>query len=73
MTFIRLTIIRVLYCLAEKGDLKTKTEALKKVVFMILSGEKLPGLLMTVIRFVLPLQVSIIVYCRNPLKSLIFS
>lgn len=33
-----------------------KTEALKKVIIMILNGEKLPGLLMTIIRFVLPLQ-----------------
>lgn len=41
----------------EKGDVKVKTEALKKVIFLILNGEKLPGLLMTIIRFVLPLQV----------------
>lgn len=41
---------------AEKGDVKLKTEALKKVIIMILNGEKLPGLLMTIIRFVLPLQ-----------------
>ncbi|XP_021947904.1 coatomer subunit beta isoform X2 [Folsomia candida] len=40
----------------EKGDLKAKTEALKKVIFMILNGERLPSLLMTVIRFCLPLQ-----------------
>ncbi|KAJ1177234.1 hypothetical protein NDU88_002495 [Pleurodeles waltl] len=40
----------------EKGDVKSKTEALKKVITMILNGEKLPGLLMTIIRFVLPLQ-----------------
>lgn len=42
--------------LTEKGDVKLKTEALKKVIIMILNGEKLPGLLMTIIRFVLPLQ-----------------
>lgn len=36
--------------------MKSKTEALKKVIIMILNGEKLPGLLMTIIRFVLPLQ-----------------
>lgn len=41
---------------SEKGDVKSKTEALKKVIIMILNGEKLPGLLMTIIRFVLPLQ-----------------
>uniref|UniRef100_UPI00358F8219 coatomer subunit beta isoform X2 n=1 Tax=Myxine glutinosa TaxID=7769 RepID=UPI00358F8219 len=40
----------------EKGDVKTKTEALKKVIVMILNGDRLPGLLMTIIRFVLPLQ-----------------
>ncbi|CAG0879752.1 unnamed protein product [Cyprideis torosa] len=41
----------------EKGDVRTKTEALKKVIHLILSGEKLPpGFLMTIIRFVLPLQ-----------------
>ncbi|KAM9408339.1 LOW QUALITY PROTEIN: coatomer subunit beta-like [Pholidichthys leucotaenia] len=40
----------------EKGDIKAKTEALKKIIIMILNGEKLPGLLMTIIRFVLPLQ-----------------
>lgn len=33
-----------------------KIEALKKTIHMILSGERLPGLLMTIIRFVLPLQ-----------------
>lgn len=43
-------------CITEKGDVKSKTEALKKVIIMILNGEKLPGLLMTIIRFVLPLQ-----------------
>ncbi|XP_076381830.1 coatomer subunit beta-like isoform X2 [Megalopta genalis] len=40
----------------EKGDAQTKIEALKKTIHMILSGERLPGLLMTIIRFVLPLQ-----------------
>ncbi|XP_066591144.1 coatomer subunit beta [Prorops nasuta] len=40
----------------ENGDLNTKIEALKKTIHMILSGERLPGLLMTIIRFVLPLQ-----------------
>lgn len=40
----------------EKGDTKVKIEALKKTINMILAGEKLPGLLMTIIRFVLPLQ-----------------
>nr|XP_033323995.1 coatomer subunit beta-like isoform X2 [Megalopta genalis] len=40
----------------EKGDAQTKIEALKKTIHMILSEEHLPGLLMTIIRFVLPLQ-----------------
>lgn len=40
----------------EKGDVNTKVDALKKTIHMILSGERLPGLLMTIIRFVLPLQ-----------------
>jgi len=40
----------------EKGDIKTKIEALKKTIHMIANGERLPGLLMIIIRFVLPLQ-----------------
>nr|XP_054775033.1 coatomer subunit beta-like isoform X2 [Lytechinus pictus] len=40
----------------EKGDTKTKTEALKKLIYMILNGEKFPGILMHVIRFLLPLK-----------------
>lgn len=40
----------------EKGDNKTKIEALKKVIHMIANGERLPGLLMIIIRFVLPLH-----------------
>jgi len=40
----------------EKGDTKVKTEALKKAIYMILNGEKISGLLMTIIRFVLPSQ-----------------
>ncbi|XP_043473678.1 coatomer subunit beta isoform X2 [Leptopilina heterotoma] len=44
----------------EKGDINTKIEALKKTIHMILSGERLPGLLMTIIRFILPLQDHII-------------
>ncbi|EEC15779.1 coatomer beta subunit, putative, partial [Ixodes scapularis] len=40
----------------EKGDLKTKAEALKKTIHLMLNGEKYPSLLMTIIRFVLPLQ-----------------
>nr|XP_006812914.1 PREDICTED: LOW QUALITY PROTEIN: coatomer subunit beta-like [Saccoglossus kowalevskii] len=40
----------------EKGDVRTKTDCLKKVIHMILNGEKMPSLLMTIIRFVLPLH-----------------
>ncbi|CAK9823716.1 Coatomer subunit beta [Anthophora retusa] len=40
----------------EKGDVQTKIDALKKTIHMILRGDRLPGLLMTIIRFVLPLQ-----------------
>ena len=40
----------------EKGDTKTKIEALRKTIYMILNGDKLPGMLMTIIRFVLPSQ-----------------
>ncbi len=41
---------------SENGDIRIKTEALKKVIQMILNGEKMSSLLMTVIRFVMPLQ-----------------
>ena len=41
----------------EKGDTKIKIQALKKVLHLILNGDKIPGLLMTIIRFVLPSQV----------------
>uniref|UniRef100_A0A1W7RAR9 Coatomer subunit beta n=1 Tax=Hadrurus spadix TaxID=141984 RepID=A0A1W7RAR9_9SCOR len=40
----------------EKGDVKVKIEALKKTIHLIINGEKFPSLLMTIIRFVLPLQ-----------------
>ena len=40
----------------EKGDTATKVSALKKVMYHILNGEKMPGVLMTIIRFVLPLK-----------------
>ena len=40
----------------EKGNTKEKIEALKKAIYMILNGEKIQGLLMNIIRFVLPSQ-----------------
>ena len=43
----------------EKGDTKTKIAALKKVLYFILNGEKFPHMLMTIIRFVLPSQVTL--------------
>lgn len=59
--------------LTEKGDIKVKTEALKKVIFLILNGEKLPNLLMTVIRFLLPLQVNISLRLYQKIESKISS
>lgn len=44
------------YIFSEKGDTKTKVEALKKTIQQILNGEKMPSLLMTIIRFVMPMQ-----------------
>ena len=40
----------------ERGDVATKTAALKKVMYQMLNGEKMPSILMTIIRFVLPMQ-----------------
>ena len=38
----------------EHGDNRLKATALKKVIQLVLSGERLPALLMVIIRFVLP-------------------
>ncbi|BES91993.1 Coatomer subunit alpha-2 [Nesidiocoris tenuis] len=40
----------------ESGTIPQKIEALKKTIHMIANGERLPGLLMHIIRFILPLQ-----------------
>ncbi|XP_055383058.1 coatomer subunit beta [Condylostylus longicornis] len=40
----------------EKGDINLKIDTLKKVIQLLLNGERLKGLLMTIIRFILPLQ-----------------
>lgn len=40
----------------EKGDPNVKIETLKKVIKLLLNGERYPGLIMTIIRFVLPVQ-----------------
>lgn len=39
---------------AETGDNRVKASALKKLIQLVLSGERLPNLLMTIIRFVMP-------------------
>lgn len=44
------------YFSSEKGDLRIKTEALKKVIQQILNGEKMPSLLMVIIKFLMPLD-----------------
>ena len=41
----------------EKGNDRVKAEALRKVLFLIANGEKFPGILMHIIRFVLPSRV----------------
>lgn len=40
----------------EQGDENVQIETLKKVIKLLLNGERLPGLLMTIIRFVMPSQ-----------------
>lgn len=40
----------------EKGDLRVKTDALKRVIQQILNGEKMPSLLMVIIKFLMPLD-----------------
>ena len=44
------------YFSLEKGDLRVKTEALKKVIQQILNGDKMPSLLMVIIKFLMPLD-----------------
>lgn len=45
-----------LFYFSEKGDLRVKTEALKRVIQQILNGEKMPSLLMVIIKFLMPLD-----------------
>lgn len=40
----------------EQGDETVQIDTLKKVIKLLLNGERLPGLLMTIIRFVMPSQ-----------------
>ena len=44
----------VFYIQLEHGTMPMKIATLKKVIQLILQGEKYPGLLMTIIRFLLP-------------------
>lgn len=41
----------------ENGDANAKREALKKLMYLILNGEKMPSLLISVIRYLLPMKV----------------
>lgn len=38
----------------EKGDVRQKAEIMKRIILHIINGERMPGILMTVIRFVMP-------------------
>ena len=40
------------------NDARVKADALKKIIFAILNGDKFPTLLMDIIRFVIPCSVS---------------
>lgn len=43
-----------MHLVTEHSDNHGKVVALKKVILLVLNGERFPGLLMTIIRFVLP-------------------
>ena len=45
---------KMFYFWLEHGTIAVKISTLKKVIHLILQGEKYPGLLMTIIRFLLP-------------------
>lgn len=40
----------------ENGDTPTRRDALKKLIYLILNGEKMPNLLISVIRYLLPMK-----------------
>lgn len=46
----------MLFEILEQGDEKVQISTLKQVIKLLLNGERLPGLLMTIIRFVMPSQ-----------------
>ena len=54
--YVSFNLILFNFLFIENGDIKVKTAALKKVMYQILNGEKMPSLLMIIIRFVLPSQ-----------------
>lgn len=56
LSFIFLIFGLTLLYFTEKGELNVKIDTLKRVIQLLLNGERLPSLLMTIIRFVLPLQ-----------------
>lgn len=47
-------LLLVAVILSEHSDNRGKAAVLKKVIQLVLNGERLPGLLMTIIRFLLP-------------------
>ena len=51
---IRCVFVSLLLLFSEHGDNRVRAAALKKTIQLVLNGERLPGLLMTIIRFVLP-------------------
>lgn len=51
-----MNIYSCLSYLVESNDTKAKIRALKKTINLILSGERLPNLLMVIMRFVMPSQ-----------------
>ena len=49
----------------EKGNDETKVETMKRVLSVMLNGDPMPGLLMHIIRFVMPSK-------HKPLKKLLY-
>jgi Vesicle coat complex, various subunits len=49
----------------EKGNDETKIETMKRILTIMLNGDPLPGLLMHIIRFVMPSK-------SKPLKKLLY-
>ena len=51
------------------NDARVKADALKKIIFAILNGDKFPTLLMDIIRFVIPCSVSFLLHSFQYLRS----